>query len=190
MTVEEDNLPRTLLPVRCELATPATQWKMSWRLARQTGLSPHLTTFLFKLLHTILPTGERVNRMKPSSSQLCVLCGDGGPQVCESLTHAMVYCVGNKGTFGLLHTVIQSYIPGITAQQILTLDYDLPSSLELPLTWLTAATLSSLWTQRREGMVNLARLKGELEEGCLLFEKGKFLNAFTILKESVNNMMK
>ena len=188
MTEENDDQPSTLIPVRCELATPSTQWDISWRLARQRGLCPELTSFIFKLLHNILPTGERIHRIKPSSSPLCVMCGHTQPQVCESVTHAMVFCVGNLGIFYLLQNTIKQYIPSIKAQDILTLNYDVSPHLELPLTWVTAATLSSLWTQRKEGVVSLARLRGELEEGCLLLQSSKFHNEYIMVSQIISDI--
>ena len=127
--------------------------------------------------------------MKPSCTQLCALCGNGQLQVCETLIHAMVYCAGSKGIFSLLQNTLESYMPGIIPIQILTLDYDLPPHLELPLTWVTAATLSSLWTQRKEGAVSLARLRGELEEGCLVLQKCKMYNDYIIVSECITSML-
>ena len=188
MTEEEEDRARTLLPIRCELATPTTQWDRSWRLARQRGLSPVLSTFLFKLLHRILPTGERVHKIKPTSSQFCNLCGGDQLRMCETLTHSLVYCVGSKGIFTMLQSAIEQYIPGITPLQILTLDYEVSPSLELPVTWVTAATLSSLWAQRKDGVVSLARLRGEIEEGCLLLQEGKLFNDYTLVSQIITAM--
>ena len=58
---------------RVELASPETDWENCWRLARLPGLGPELSTFLFKLLHQILPTQERVSRTNPATGPMCKL---------------------------------------------------------------------------------------------------------------------
>ena len=50
------------IPTRLELASPETDWENSWRLARLKGLGPEHGSFLFKLLHKLLITKERLNR--------------------------------------------------------------------------------------------------------------------------------
>ena len=59
--------------IKCsvERANPSTDWENSWRLARLPELGPDNTSFLFSLLHQILPTKERVARTKPNASSQC-----------------------------------------------------------------------------------------------------------------------
>ena len=82
---------QTLKPLRIEQAIPSIQWEQTWTLARQSMLGPNLTTFLFKLLHQILPTGERVSRILPNQSPTCTRCRDSGPAI-DTLQHAMFDC--------------------------------------------------------------------------------------------------
>ena len=39
-----------LKPLKCESESPDTDWSKSWRLVRQKGLGPDLTSFLLKVL--------------------------------------------------------------------------------------------------------------------------------------------
>ena len=73
--------------------TPYNQWDRAWRLSRQYKLGPNITSFLFKLLHQILPTAERVARI-PNQSPNSTKCRAGVP---ESLLHAMFDCPENQG---------------------------------------------------------------------------------------------
>ena len=41
---------------RTELASPTTEWELSWRRARLKGLGSEAFSFLWKLLHNLLPT--------------------------------------------------------------------------------------------------------------------------------------
>ena len=80
---------------RVERASPLTDWERSWRLARLPGLGPENVSFLFKMLHDLLPTQERVARTKPRASPACQLpgCNSG----IENRAHALIFCEGNNG---------------------------------------------------------------------------------------------
>jgi hypothetical protein len=68
-----------LLPLCVELAEPGQLWDVSWELARQIKLGPGLTTFMFKLIHQILPTAVRVSRILPNQSPHCQRCKSTPP---------------------------------------------------------------------------------------------------------------
>ena len=48
---------------RVEELEPGVDWRRSFSVARLKGLSTDQKSFLFKLLHQLLPTGERVHRL-------------------------------------------------------------------------------------------------------------------------------
>ena len=56
MEHREGETTMQFIRTKTELASPETDWENSWRLARLHGLGPEHTSFLFKLLHKILPT--------------------------------------------------------------------------------------------------------------------------------------
>ena len=89
----------SLLPLKCELASPATEWQRSWLLARQRGLGPELTSFLLKLLWGILPCKARISRNLPKVSPDCQLCStaSGAPKRPETIDHVFFSCDGNHG---------------------------------------------------------------------------------------------
>ena len=63
MSPPNEDTPRSLLPIRAETLSPSTDWPNSWRLSRMQGLESDLSSFLFKLLHKLLPTQDRVSRI-------------------------------------------------------------------------------------------------------------------------------
>jgi hypothetical protein len=65
---ESDRGLRQQILCRVERASLGTDWENSWRLVRLPGLGPGNTSFLFKLMHEILPTQECVARTKPKAS--------------------------------------------------------------------------------------------------------------------------
>ena len=84
----------SIVPARVEILHPSSNWQFTWRLARLRGLGSELCSFLFKLLHLLLPTQDRVHRMAGrigQSSDLCKLCG----VEVETPVHALFYCGHN-----------------------------------------------------------------------------------------------
>jgi exonuclease III len=189
--------PPPLRPLRCELATPATDWPRAWRLARLRGLEPDLTSFFLKLLWNILPCRERVRRILPRTTQSsdCRLCGGdpGALPAVESMHHALVTCPGNQGLPRLLLVLLQGYMPGLQYEQMLTLDFNLDETMELPLVWLSGALLCSLWGQRLQGRVSAAKTRSELEARVRLLREGKrpgMQNAFVLAEIAIQAMFR
>ena len=71
--MEENDLVKKYKKCRVELASPDTDWERSWRLARLSGLGPENISFLFKMMHQLLPTQERLSRISPRTSSTCTL---------------------------------------------------------------------------------------------------------------------
>ena len=63
MSQVDEESPPSLIPVRVESLFPDTDWNETWRLVRTHGLGSDLTGFLFKLVHCLLPTQDRVSRL-------------------------------------------------------------------------------------------------------------------------------
>ena len=78
--VMDDEGRRELIPNRIEERSPHIQWDRSYHLACLHGLSPCSKSFLFKLLHELLPSRERVSRLIPGNSPLC-WCNSVGQQI-------------------------------------------------------------------------------------------------------------
>ena len=72
--VEQENGQMELIKSRAELASPTTDWETSWRRARLKGIGSDGTSFLWKMLHNLLPTEARLSRILPNSSEQCKLC--------------------------------------------------------------------------------------------------------------------
>ena len=57
-----DTNHRSVAKCRVERLHPSVDWQHVWRLARLPGLGPENCSFLFKLIHQLLPTQERIAR--------------------------------------------------------------------------------------------------------------------------------
>ena len=55
-----DGSPPALLPTRVEVLMPQQDWPAAWLLSKTKGLSSENSSFLFKLVHQLLPTQDRV----------------------------------------------------------------------------------------------------------------------------------
>ena len=91
MTQPTEQAQSILIPTRVESVQPNNDWTETWRLARIHGLGSNLTSFLFKLLHCLLPTQDSVQKLgvtvdgQPGLCQLCHLES-------EDALHALVHC--------------------------------------------------------------------------------------------------
>ena len=54
------DVSQDLIPCRAELKDPELPWDSIWPSIRLPGLGSEITSFLFKILHNLLPTQERV----------------------------------------------------------------------------------------------------------------------------------
>ena len=66
MVYQEDSME--LIPCKVE---EREFWSESYRLSRLLGLSSDSKSFLFKLIHTLLPSKERVHHLTPAVLPLC-----------------------------------------------------------------------------------------------------------------------
>ena len=113
-------------------------WTNTWRLARLPGLGAEHCSFLFRLLHNLLPTRERLNRINSSSTITCRLCQDNIP---EDQTHALFSCSFNNEAGQRLLDVLDT-----SPEKLLRLEVTVEDDLEFPATWLTSAVLLSIWS--------------------------------------------
>ena len=60
-----------LIPLMVEEGNPEVCWAESYRISRLAGLTPASKSFLFKLIHTPLPSEERIHPLSQISSALC-----------------------------------------------------------------------------------------------------------------------
>ena len=165
---------------KAEIASPTTDWALSWKLCRLPGLGSELSTFNFKLLHGLLVTKQRQNHFKSSTSPLCTLCSKSN----EDLHHALITCEYNNGVGQLLLSTVHSFIPTITGPALLRLELaELQEDHELPVTLFTSSILMAIWEKRfRKCRINLYEIRATLEARCLLLRKTRLDKHVSILQ--------
>ena len=164
---------------RAGLASPNTDWTHSWSLCRQPGIPPDMASFLWKMLHNLLGTQERLNRLGSSPTPTCKLCN----QATGSLQHELLECAHNDQVGEKLLTCLQLHMPSLSAASLLRLEFSCSDDKELPVTILTAATLKHVWKERSaSSRVRAYKVRAEIEQTINLLRTTRLGNTSTILE--------
>ena len=177
VTHSEPEDPSALVPCRVERLAPGIDWGRSWLAVCIPGLTPEMRSFLWKMLHCILPTQDRLHRMNmPNApSPLCVQCTAGE---LDDIEHALLRCNKIKPVADLLLKTLKSEIPDLTLDRIKYLDFR-SEDLLVP-TYLTAATLSQLWISRFSTRnFSWQSVLANIEQSILTLRKSRFKLAAT-----------
>ena len=172
VTHTESEDTSVLVPCRAEHLAPVIDWGRSWRGVCVPGLSPEMHFFLWRMLHDILPTQERLHRMEmPNApSPLCLSCSEGE---IDSLEHALLKCSTIRPGTEFLLEALKSEIPDITLKHIRYLDFQ--SEDLLAPTYLTAATLLQIWSSRTSiRRVSWLSVRANVEQSILTLRKSRF----------------
>ena len=183
MEENEDN-SRQYIKTRSENASPNTDWELSWHRARLKGLGSQATSFLWKLLHNLLPTEERLARILPNSSANCNFCPT---PVRADLPHCLFECNRTMESGSWLLSLIRRHDPTVSASKLLRLEFSCSDSAEMPLVWITAQTLLYMWGVRTGGkIVSLATTRAELESKISLLRETRYSNQQVLMAEYIN----
>ena len=83
------------VPMKIEINLPKINWKRSWEMLNCKGLPPTETSFLWRMIHNLLPVPTRLHRMKMANAitNLCTLCDDNSV---GDLKHCLLTCAFNR----------------------------------------------------------------------------------------------
>ena len=179
---EDENGIRSLKLCRVELNHPEVDWQLSWQLASMKNLTSEDQTFLWKMLHDILPTQSRLHRMgmRNAPTPNCTLCDSS---VVDLLPHALVTCQNNREVTDWLLKVVHQHVPGLLPQQLVLLDLgNLEDSVKFPLVWIISNVLSIVWQARKEKKKpSMFNTRSVLEARISILRKTRLQNHCTIL---------
>jgi hypothetical protein len=177
------NSPMEYITCRSELASPDTDWESSWRRARLKGLGAEATSFLWKLLHRLLPTEERIARILPNSSNNCKLCAT---PTNADLHHCFFQCVSTVEVGSVLLSMVRLYDPAVTPQKLLRLEFQCEPDEEMPLVWMLSHSLLYMWGIRLGGKtVNRTLTRAVLESKISILRETRFSNEHDMIKSIV-----
>ena len=170
---------------RIESAYPDIDWERTWSLASLPGLESCDYTFLWRMIHDILPTQDRLQRiLRNVNSPNCTLCQL--EQICN-LAHALFSCSHNSEVGSWLLRVLGHHLPNLVPQQVILLDLNLDEDLRLPIVWLIAKTLNIIFTCRMEKKAcTLFNTRANLEASVMLLRKTRYSSAAETLQTLIN----
>ena len=161
----------------------------SYRLARLFGLTPEQKSFLFKWLQGLLPTKERLFRMKKIQSPDCPSC----PGQCDNTQH-IFYCFKYKHITEPVFQHMKKYAAELNYSKLVTLNIQISESLELPFMWLLSKTLIILWSNKVSNKsVSWQQAKADIEADASLLDETQWKsynlkNAAVVLKEILQGL--
>ena len=115
ITHQMTHASREVRPSWAKVKHPEVNWERTWSLATKLGLPTHLLSFIWKIIHDLLPFPTRLFRLQMPNimSDICNLCNQH--QVGD-LTHCLLQCPYTRGiciNFASCpencHTYYQSY---------------------------------------------------------------------------------
>ena len=166
---------------RTELASPATDWECSWRRARLKGLGSEATIFLWKLLHILLPTEDRLSRILPNTPSNCKYCPH--PTTAET-PHCLFQCVSTREVGTWLLSLVRQHDNTATAASLVKLEFKAEDTTEMPLVWIISQTLLYLWGVRTSGKTaSLIVTRAVLESKISLLRETRHKNEHAIILE-------
>ena len=176
---------RELIPCRAETKDPEINWETVWHRVRLPGLGPVMVSFLFKVVHDLLPTQERVSRTNPAVTGTCRMCES---ESLETLDHALVTCPANQGTGVALLAALPSEAR-VEGHLALRLQLPVADQLELPVVWFLSVAWCSIWEQRCCGKKpELYKVRADLEAKISILRKTRYSDPAAEITSMINRL--
>ena len=129
-------------------------------ISRLKGLSPGSKSFLFRVIHTLLPSKERLHHLTPQISPLC-MCNSGED---ESYLHLFFLCDKNSEAGQALLRCISAYDRRATEARALRLELVADDPFLLASTSILATGFEFIWENRKlKKNTSLFTMRAELE---------------------------
>ena len=158
--------------------------EQTWTPAVTPGLPSDQTTFLWQMLHDILPTRERLS-MPDISSPTCDLCT---MEAEDNIQHALLQCSFNSANSLILRT-IQTILPNAQPSQVVLLQLPVEEDLRLPITFLISSCLSQVWQSRKLKKPGpLTSIRANSEAGVQILRKIRHWKAALKVEELLNSV--
>ena len=139
-------------------------------------------SFLFMLLHCLLPTQDRVSRLGGSENGgLCKLCNTE----IEDTLHAFFTCPHNMVLGNALLGYVQVAAPGLTQEGALKLlfETDMAEDETLASLYVLSAGLRFIWEKRTlKKQVALHEMRAEVEAKISILRKSRHRNVAEIME--------
>ena len=113
------------------------------------GIGSEQTTMLWRTIHDLLPTNQRIHRIMQNTAPYCTLCLE--QEVVEDRCHAFFHCSHNREAGQALINMLTSHMSDPFPENLLLLKYgEVEEVIELAITWLISMFLIQIWERRRD----------------------------------------
>ena len=165
---QEDRME--LIPCKVEDRQPEVVWPEVYRASRLTGLSPECKSFLFQLVHTLLPSKERINHLNPNTSPLC-WCNSGAM---ETYQHLFFQCEINQESGQALLRCVRAYDRTLSDIKLVRLELSTDEPFLLASVSLVSCGLKLIWESRKiKKRTSLINMRAELESAIAIKRKSR-----------------
>ena len=172
------------IPTKCEARDPTISWDRTWHYATHYGLNSEQTSFVFKLLHNILPTKSRLYRLKQKESPACTLCSTGSS---EDSLHALLTCSYNSDVNKWIQDISQKVVPNCQLKDIIYFNLELSKAMMFPMIWFLSHVFCIVWQLRiSKKTVNLFNIRAEIEAKINILRKSRLTEATAIIEGLLN----
>ena len=181
ITHQVTNAGTALTPCKIETKYPQVEWTRTWTLAATPGLSSNQLTFIWRMVHDLLPTQARLHRlgMPNINSSICSLCNKN---MVGNLTHSLLLCPFNDGAGHYLIEKLSSYILQLTPEQVILLNFDVSQEHQLPVLFMITSILSEIWDCRKaKKPCHLLSIRAALEAGINNLMKSRYSKSASTL---------
>ena len=147
------------LPLHGERTMGWIDWEMTWRMLRTRGIPPKVSSTMWKILYNILPTNEKLDRIKNGVNKgVCTLC----PNKIDNIYHSLTECINSKNAAELLLKIIKYLHNPAIMYDIVYLQYNTNNILDLPITWIVTTGFHLIWKNKLNGGISDKKLLAEL----------------------------
>ena len=167
--VRDENNQQKLILAKVELFAPETNWERSWRRSRLSCIGSSGCSFIWKVLHNILPCEKRLSRILQNYTSLCKICS---VPVEANLVHCFFECEATRDVRTWSADCIFTLDASSTWQRILRLNFECDQKDEVAAVWIIAHTFQYMWSVRTNGkVVNMALTRTHLEKKMTLLRE-------------------
>ena len=172
-------------PKKCktELLNPELEWNTVWERAKMKGITNKSRTFMWRFLHNILPSEERLHHLRKVPTPLCKMCQEGA--IDSVWSHSFVICSFSSAGMEWMVNMVSKFDQTATKEKCIFLQLNpVNNDNILPCVWIIAESLEHIWAKRRsKEVINVGEMKAKMAAKC------KSLNQSHIFKHHATNIL-